>query len=235
MRTYRKATVVTALLTLASIIGAVYFNFCVEVDPFWCNLSLGIFGSGLVTLITSIIGYRVERRKTFEGFSYATKQILKRLNKYQLSWPLEQKIDFFLDFHDIDLSEWDQYCGDFCLMFDWNKKNWNYIFSKIYHPIQVIDEKINFHVWHFRWYKDGSGRNERVMERFVKEVEDLIMESTTTQFCGFAERSDDVEGFPITQTRNKVVTSVLTELNGEYYRLMYGNKTYRKSQEDTSS
>lgn len=234
MRTYRNATVITALLTLASIAGAVYFNFFVEVDPFWCNLTLGVFGSGLVTLITSIIGYRVERRKTFEGFSYTTKQILKRLNKYQLSWPLEQKIDFFLDFHDIDLGEWDRYYGDFCLMFDWRKENRSYIFSKIYHPIQIIDHQINLHVWHFRWYKDGSGRNEKVMEKFVKEIEDLIMESTTTQFRGLEEHSKDEKGFPITQTRNKVVISVSQELNGEYYRLMYGNKVYRKSLEDAS-
>lgn len=229
MRTYRSATIITALLTLLSIIGAAYFNFCMCIDPFWCNLLLGIFGSGLVTFLTSVIGYRVERRKTFEGFSYATKQILKRLNKYQVSWSMEQKINFFLDFHDADMNEWDQYYGDFCLMFDFIFENRTYIFNKIYCPIQEIDQKINYHVWHFRWHIDGSGRNEKVVEKFVQEIENLIIEVTSTQFDGFEGHCNDTGDFPITQTHNKVVEDILQELNGEYYRLMYGNRIYHKN------
>lgn len=233
MRTYRSATIITSLLTLVSIIGAAYFNFFTSLNSFWCNLSLGIFGSGLVTFITSVIGYRVERRKTFEGFSYTTKQILKRLNKYQSAWPLEQKIDFFLDFHDIDMGEWDRYYGDFCFMFDFTSKNRTYIFEKIYRPIQEIDQKINYHIWHFRWHKDGSGHNERAMEKFVQEIENLIIETTSTQFDDFGGSPDSAESFPITQAHNKVVKNVIQELNGEYYRLMYGNKIYQGSKKST--
>lgn len=229
MRTYRNATIITALLTLASVIGAAYFNFYTNYNSFWCNLLLGIFGSGLVTFITSVIGYRVERRKTFEGFSYSTKQILKRLNKYQSTWPLEQKFNFFLDFHDIDMGEWDQYYGDFCLMFDFIFKNQTYIFKKIYHPIQEIDQKINYHIGHFRWHKDGSGRNDRVMEKFVQEIENLIIKTTSTQFDGFGGFPNSAESFPITQTHNKIVENVIQELNGEYYRLMYGKRMYQQS------
>jgi len=214
---------------MLSLGGAFFLNFFTAFDPFWCNLLLGIFGSGLLTFITSVIGYRVERLKTFEGFSYCTKQILKLLNKYQLSWPLDEKIDFFLAVHDGSWFDWDRYFRDFCFLFDFQGKSRIYIYEKIYHPLQEIDQKINFHTWHFRWHKDGSGRNEKVMEKFIQEIENLIIE-TSTELCGFDERQGE-KGFPITQTRNKIVTDVQQELNGEYYRLMYGNKIYRKSQQ----
>ena len=230
MRVYRNATFITATLTIASLGGALFFNFCTDTDPFWCNLLLGVFGSGLLTFITSVIGYQVERRKTFEGFSYCTKQLLKALNKYQASWTLDEKIDFFLALHDVSWFDWDRYFGDFCFLFDWNHKNRTYIYEKIYHPLQEVDQKINFHVWHFRWHKDGSGRNEKVMGIFVQEIEDIIMETSTKMFYGDGEPQPE-KGFPITQTRNKIVEDVKQELKGEYYRLMYGSKTYKESQQ----
>ncbi len=229
MRIYRNATVITAILTMLSLCGAFFLNFFTSSDPFWWNLLLGIFGSGLLTFITSVIGYRVERRKTFEGFSYCTKQILKLLNKYQSSWSLDEKIDFFLAVHDISWIDWDRYFGDFCFLFDFHNKSRIYIYEKIYHPLQEVDQIINLHTWHFRWHKDGSGRNEKVMEKFIQEIESLIIETSTKPY-GFDESQGEKEFF-ITQTRNKVVEDVQQELNGEYYRLMYGNKTYRKSQQ----
>ena len=206
MRVYRNATFITATLTIASLGGALFFNFCTDTDPFWCNLLLGVFGSGLLTFITSVIGYQVERRKTFEGFSYCTKQLLKALNKYQASWTLDEKIDFFLALHDVSWFDWDRYFGDFCFLFDWNHKNRTYI------------------------YENGSGRNEKVMGIFVQEIEDIIMETSTKMFYGDGEPQPE-KGFPITQTRNKIVEDVKQELNGEYYRLMYGSKTYKESQQ----
>ena len=114
MRIYRNATILTALLTIGSFLGAAYLNFWTEIDPFWCNLLLGIFGSSFLTFVTSVIGYRVERKKTFEGFSYFSKEILRNLNKYQTSWTIDEKIDFFLTYHDISCAEWDRYFGEFC-------------------------------------------------------------------------------------------------------------------------
>lgn len=224
MQIHRNATIATALLTLSSLIGAACFNFCSCVDPFWSNLLLGVFGSGLLTFITSVVGYRVERKRTFEGFSYTTKQILKNLNKYQSSWPLEQKIDFFLMLHDISWSDWDRYFGDFHFLFDFGNKTREYIFQKIYHPLQEIDQKINYHVWHFRWHKDGTGRNERVMEKFVQEIEDLIIETRRVPLKEVGELSDDTDEITETLVCNKIVIAISEELNGEYYRLMCGNK-----------
>ena len=71
------------------------------------------------------------------------------------------------------------------------------------------------------------------MEKFVQEIENLIIETTSTQFDGFGGSPDSAESFPITQTHNKVVENVIQELNGEYYRLMYGNKIYQESKKST--
>ena len=67
------------------------------------------------------------------------------------------------------------------------------------------------------------------MEKFVQEIENLIIETTSTQFDSFNGSPNSAEGFPITQTHNKVVENVIQELNGEYYRLMYGNRIYQES------
>lgn len=102
MRTYKYAIYITCAITLISFCIAFALNFYfTDTNPFWCNLLLGIFGSSSLTLLTSIVGYRVERRRTFEGFSYATKAILHDLNKYQYTWGLEEKVDFFLNYTDI--------------------------------------------------------------------------------------------------------------------------------------
>ena len=108
MKVYKNAIIATGIITLISFLASFIFNFYTQVNSFWCNALLGIFGSSLLTLLTSTIGYRVERCKTFEGFSYATKEILHALNKYQVSWSLEEKIDFFLNYHDISKIEWDR-------------------------------------------------------------------------------------------------------------------------------
>ena len=140
MKVYKNAIIATGIITLISFLASFIFNFYTQVNSFWCNALLGIFGSSLLTLLTSTIGYRVERCKTFEGFSYATKEILHALNKYQVSWSLEEKIDFFLNYHDISKIEWDRYYGDFSFIADFRGKNRRYIYEQIYTPILRVNQ-----------------------------------------------------------------------------------------------
>ena len=86
MRVYKNALLVTFALTIAAFWGAIILNFAVKADSFWANALLGVFGSSLLTFTTSVVGYRVERRKTFECFRSETVEILSNLNKYQISW-----------------------------------------------------------------------------------------------------------------------------------------------------
>ena len=179
----------------------------------------------LLTLLTSIIGYGVERRKTFEGFAYKTKEILHVLNKYQVLWGLDEKIAFFLNYHDISKADWDRYYGDFSFIADVQGKNRCYIYTKIYEPILKLNQTINKHVWHFRWYEDGTGKN-KVVGKFVKEIETQLIEETV-EIAG-TEMSNVDGGITMTTTKNKLVCDIQREINGKYYQLMYGKKAYNK-------
>lgn len=63
-------------------------------EQFWCNVLLGIFGGAVLTSITSIMGYFVERRHALEEFYLETIKLLKRYNKYQTDLTPDQKINF---------------------------------------------------------------------------------------------------------------------------------------------
>lgn len=104
VKNYVISTRVTALLTSLSFIATlfIHYGFYGKEADFWCNICLAIFGSGLLALITSWIGYTTEKRHTLESFSYNTHSLIHVINKYELDWSLEKKIDFFLDYTNID-------------------------------------------------------------------------------------------------------------------------------------
>ncbi len=93
MRVYRNSIYMTVTLSIISfaICLLLHYEYSSNEAEFWCNVTLGVFSGALLTLITSIIGYRVERRKVLENFSYYTKRILNQLNKYQNNMSLEKK------------------------------------------------------------------------------------------------------------------------------------------------
>ena len=97
----------------------------------------------------------------------------------------------------------------------------------------MVNQKIGHHIWHFRWYKDGSGRNERVMEKFLQEIEDLIIETIVEKYPKLEDFPEDmrdgIEVNTISTTRNKLVEDVQKELIGKYYCYMYGKRAYKKS------
>ena len=75
-------------------------------EQFWCNVLLGIFGGAVLTSITSIMGYFVERRHALEEFYLETIKLLKRYNKYQTDLTPDQKINFFLELSNYDMEYW---------------------------------------------------------------------------------------------------------------------------------
>ena len=78
------------------------------------------------------------------------------------------------------------------------------------------------YTWNFRWYQDGSGRNEIALSQIVETVEKLFMKVTE-------EKEGD---FSIgTRTENYLVTQIFAELNGHYYDLMYPSKDEYQEQE----
>lgn len=221
MKNYVMSARTTVALTCLSFVVALitHYGFHGAEAEFWCNVCLAVFGSGLLTFITSCIGYATEKVRTLASFSYSTRSLLHILKKYDFSWDLERKIDFFLDYADVDKSVWDAQLGAIYFMIDPGKKKFKYIYQKIYKPILGVNQKVADHEAHFKWHKDGSGKNDAVMADFVAEIESLFIEKTTSRHT-----LKDGQEFETTAIQDKLVHATLEELNGKYYDIIYSKK-----------
>jgi len=224
MRNFAISVKVTTSVTALSFIAVLitHYVFYGNEADFWCNVWLAVFGSGLLTAITSCIGYSYEKRRTMENFNYSTRGLLHFLNRYDLKWGNEKKIDFFLNYLDVDKSLWNGQLGDIYFLYDPNCQKFNYVCEEIYLPILRLNQKIAEHEFHFRWHKDGSGKNDAVMQDFIGEIESLFMESKVVE-----QETPDGGKFPITTVQNKLVHDTYEELSGHYYDIIYGKKAER--------
>lgn len=196
---------------------------------FWTNVSLALFGSAVLSFLTSLLTYFHEKRKTLEGFVYHTKQIVHFLNQYQESMSLEEKIKFFLAYNDFDKTAWDADYGN--MDFFWRNKSGNrkYIFDSLYQPIIKFNSAVNNHSWHFKWHLDGSGRNENVMAKFVDELESYLI--VKKEYEVPVEYNDDgsvKRVCKIQSVQSLLVRTILKELNGHYFEIMYGKKVKKQ-------
>ena len=203
MRNYAKATKITALISVFSMLVTIVLHHCwkTKEGEFWCNFALAFLGSALLSFATSIIGYLAEKKKTLEGYYFSACEILNEISKYDTHWDNEKKMDFFLKCKDMNLCLWQEQLGSIYFINDLSKKKINYIFSCIHEPIQNYMKKIAIHEFHFRWHLDGTGKNDDVMDLFVAEVE--------RTFIG-------------PKQNNYLVESVIGELDGRYHKLMLG-------------
>ncbi|MCM1161885.1 MAG: hypothetical protein NC412_11745 [Roseburia sp.] len=215
MSIYKKSFIITASFSVVSIVIAIILNYGVG-EEFWCNVCLGIFGSSLLTAVTSIVGYFVERRSVTEGFYVETLKLLRQLNKYQYDFTLDDKIDFFLLLSDYDITTWDMYIRK---MDFFNNTQRKYVHGAIYNPLFEVRKTASSHAWHFRRRKNGTGRNEAVMQTFVNEIEPYILKITK-----YKVPAEDGKEFIGTNIKNKIVEEILAELDGQYYVMMYGKK-----------
>lgn len=104
-------------------------------------------------------------------------------------------------------------------MYDPERKKFQYIYKNIYKPILDLNLKINDHEDHFKWHIDGSGKNDAVMTSFVLEIEALFIEKRINKHILSSGKELET-----TLVKKKLVDTVLLELNGKYYDIMYGKK-----------
>lgn len=227
MKPYKRLTIICGVISLLSFAICLFLHYlfaCSEAD-FWVNVCLAIFGSSLLTLLSSLISYFHEKRITLESFMYHCKQLLQVLNKYQDSMSLSEKIKFFLDYHDIDKSAWDAAYGNMDFLLERITGNRNYIYENLYRPILLFNQAVGQHVWHFRWYFDGSGKNDTAMEIFVAQLEHHLLYRSEQNIPKDYDKSGKVLSFiEMTSTESKLVSEILHELNGKYFDIMYGKK-----------
>ena len=184
--------------------------------------SIGVGVPGVVEIRSGSLQYscnlpfrRVPLRRLFH----------KYLNKYQVPWDLDKKVDFLLYYHDISKAEWSRYYGGFSFIADFHGKNRCYIYEKICAPILSLNKSIDYYSVNLHDYIDSSYKNKAAIGTIVKEIESLFIETT------FSEINDNCVTKPIaiSFTRNKTVHTIKKELNGEYYKLMYGKRVYNQS------
>ena len=231
MSIYKKTIGLTGLITILSFVVCLvlHYLFMPEEAEFWCNVVLGIFSGALLTLLSSVIGYRVERKRVLENFFYYTNKILKQINQYQMNMTLEEKIDLLLEYADSDKIEWDSCLGEIDFLFDFGKKNYKYIYNSIYKPLWELQVAIQKHYWHFKWYKDGTGKNDKVMEEFLKEIEPLILDREEMKTPIETDQNGKaIKYLTATAVTNRIVSSINKELTGKYYTLMYGKKAEKQ-------
>ena len=135
MRAYKRMAKFSILIAIISLLIAILLNFCFAIDKtgFWINVCLGLFGSATLTILTSVVSYFHEKRQTLENFVYHTRQILSYLNKYQESMSLEQKLKFYLDYHDLDKSAWDMDIGNMDFFSENKTHDFQYIYLSLIH------------------------------------------------------------------------------------------------------
>ena len=165
-------------------------------------------------MITSIIGYFVERKNCMEGFYTETLKFAGRLKRYYYITELEEKIDFFLNMMDYDIANWD---GFFSKIDFFCKKQRDYIYHKIYVTLKKIDDDISMCEWHFRMYKCGTGGKQSVIADYVNEIEKYFYEI------------EDIDDFFENGNKSKIIDKVICEeLFVHYYKIMYGKKKISK-------
>lgn len=236
MRPYKKLTIISIIITIITALISVLlkFVFVKSCSEFWINVSLAIFGGSFLSIINSLISYYHERRVTLEGLMYHTRRILAYLNKYQTNMTLEQKMKFFLDYYDIDKSAWDADYGNIDFFFEIITGHRKYIYEKIYQPIIKLDSEVANHVWHFRWYFDGTGKNEKVMETFVEDIERLLVKTIEEDVpTEFDDNGNPISYCPFTSIEYIFVSNIMEELNGQFLEILIGkNKKHKQEDED---
>lgn len=226
MKIYKNSIYITGALTIITFGGSLvlHYKFPSREGEFWCNILLGIFGGSILTLISSIIGYKVERKRVLEKFCYYTDKILKQVNQYQLNMTSEEKIDFLLEYADSDKIEWDSCLRDIDFVFDFRRKNFKYIYNSIYVPLLELQNAVRRHYWNFKWYKDGTGKNHEAIKGFLAEIEALILNKTEESIDGEVDKNGSTKRMVVTSVSNRLVEKINEELSGKYYKLMYKKK-----------
>lgn len=235
MRVYKKITNITITISIVSFIIAFILKFfisCIDTE-FWVDVCLGIFSGAILTVLTSIVSYHYEKRKTLENFVYDTLRIIKFLNKYQNDFSLEQKVQFFIDYSDLDKYSLDSDFGNMAFFFDKITGNRKYIYDKIYCPILELNKAVEKHAWQFRLHVLGSGKNDKVMEVFIEEIEPYFMQKVEKNIpTEYNEDNVPISYCKVTNNSKKLIEDVYKELYGHYYTIMYGKRLSKKITEE---
>lgn len=224
MKEYKLSILWTGSICMVSLPASILFNYffhsmCFGIDTnFLSSLFLGVFTSGLLAFIISVIGYKVERIRTLEGFYTYARKSKYNFNKFENDGDFERTMDIVIAMNEHDYSPLDTALGNIDFLFG-NNKTRKYIYNEIYKIIVDLRENISQKSYHFRLYKNAKNGNLPEMMNFIDELDKVIM-SRETQIL----TDDEGQTCESSYHYNKVVKKLGDELNGNYYDIMYPNK-----------
>lgn len=176
MVTYKWSTIVSSFVCVFSFWISLVCNFSLKNVDYLTNLMLGIFASSLLIVITCIIGYRVERKKTLEKFNTETLRILKEYCILDSDDSLETAMNNYIQIGKIDIFYLDTTMSEVNFFFDigrFGHKKRAQIFG-IYNYIRELQNLVVEKAFHFCLYrkamiKTGNGNVEE-MQNFIDEL-----------------------------------------------------------------
>lgn len=233
MRIYKCLFWLTSILASLSLAIATIINCCYGMEyDFEENVCLAIFGSAALTSLSSLVTYYYEKRKTLKSILYNTAGLVKFLNKYQENLNLDQKIQFYLDYNDIDKHMWDADFEEISFLLDLKAQNKKYIYDNIYTPITNFNNAVSKYIWNFRWHIDGSGKNNEEMKEYVDKLETYLIKKVEKDIpIEYDENKDSISVSKVRSVSSKLSEDIYKELYGKYLTIMYGKKAGKKNTE----
>lgn len=223
MKAYAKSIYITLPLTFISFIASMSFQFEVfSIDVYWSNVLLGVFGSSLLTFITSAIGYSVERRKTLSNFYIHTMKQLDYLRKYILVYKesTDKKVDFFMRYIEMDRVDFSSVFMDIYFLSDKFKNNKNknatYVCKKIYEPLNEFSSEVEKYGYSFAVNRSVGGHESKIINGCINHLEEKLICSESNEQPLINKKEIFVE----TICNNKLVSDITEELNGHYQKLL---------------
>lgn len=187
----------------------------IQEDTFLSNVMLGVFGSGLLTVMVSTINYWTMRRRTLEAFwSYGLK-VVRCFNRYSASDDLDNRIRELLEIADYDYQPFDDAYGDICFLFHEKKKRQE-LAERIYGPIMGVRNTIGERAHHFREYTKAENSNRLTMKALIREIEPCLIERV--KYLVPDESGREIECTSITPY---MVMKLYKEFNDYFYWIMY--------------
>lgn len=213
MRTNKPAILWSIVVSLSALTISLLLHY--HDEEYYSNLFAGIFASGVLTAMISVINYRAERRKTLEHFYSYAQKAANNYNCFEDEGDLERSIDSILRMNEFDYLELDNAFGDMSFIFN-DMETRKYIYEAIYEPTLNLRKLIADKCFHFREYRKVKNGNSRVMRSMVNEVASALMEHSE-----FESIDEYGHSMVIKTSRNKIVEQLRTELDGRYYEIMY--------------
>lgn len=201
MKIYAKSIWVLSFITIISFIMVLLYEKCKIYD-----ISLAIFGSALITLIISIIGYKNEKQKTLENFYNTICKRISYLSTYIHSWSTEDKCNFYINHFLKDFPSIGDAYANIYFFCDIKMKKRKYIYNRIYSKCRDMANYIDSYYYSFATYINKTGETKIAIEKHIKKLEDKL----------FEDNGNYIE--------NDFCSNIMNELNGKYYKIIYGKE-----------